>query len=139
MNLANKFIRMIGNKYLLDTNIIIAWLQGEIAIADKIEKAEEVHIPIIVVGELYYGATFSTQVKKNIQEIEKVTRNYSVLLVDEETAINYGKIKTALRQIGKPIPENDIWIAAIARRHELIVVTRDNHFKKINSISLESW
>ena len=130
---------MIGNKYLLDTNIIIAWLRGETAIANKIEKAEEVHIPIIVVGELYYGATFSTHVQKNIKEIKKVTSNYNVLLIDEETAINYGNIKTALRKIGKPIPENDIWIAAIARQYELIVVTRDNHFKKINSISLQNW
>jgi len=130
---------MIGNKYLLNTNIIIAWLRGETAIANKIEKAEEVHIPIIVVGELYYGATFSTHVQKNIKEIKKVTSNYNVLLIDEETAINYGNIKTALRKIGKPIPENDIWIAAIARQYELIVVTRDNHFKKINSISLQNW
>lgn len=130
---------MIGNKYLLDTNIIIAWLQGETAIADKIEKAEEVHIPIIVVGELYYGATFSIHVHKNIKEIKKVTSNYNVLLIDEETAINYGNIKTALRKIGKPIPENDIWIAAIARQYELIVVTRDKHFETIDSISLQNW
>ncbi|HEY5464079.1 MAG TPA: type II toxin-antitoxin system VapC family toxin, partial [Hanamia sp.] len=115
------------------------WLQGETAIANKIEKAEEVHIPVIVVGELYYGATFSTHVQKNIKEIKKVTSNYNVLLIDEETAINYGNIKTELRKIGKPIPENDIWIAAIARQYELIVVTRDNHFKKINSISLQNW
>jgi len=130
---------MIGNKYLLDTNIIIAWLQGEAAIANKIEKAEEVHIPIIVVGELYYGATFSTHLQKNIKEIKKVTSNYNVLLIDEGTAINYGNIKTELRKIGKPIPENDIWIAAIARQYELTVVTRDNHFKTIDSISLQNW
>ena len=135
----NKFIRMIGNKYLLDTNIIIAWLQGETAIANKIEKAEEVHIPVIVVGELYYGATFSNKVQKNIKEIKKVTSNYNVLLIDEGTAINYGNIKTELRKIGKPIPENDIWIAAIARQYELTVVTRDNHFKTIDSISLQNW
>ena len=130
---------MIGNKYLLDTNIIIAWLQGETAIANKIEKAEEVHIPVIVVGELYYGATFSNHLQKNIKEIKKVTSNYNVLLIDEGTAINYGNIKTELRKIGKPIPENDIRIAAIARQYELTVVTRDNHFKTIDSISLQNW
>jgi tRNA(fMet)-specific endonuclease VapC len=130
---------MIGNKYLLDTNIIIAWLQGETAIADKIEKSEEVYIPIIVVGELYYGAAFSSHVQKNIKEIKKLTSNYNVLLIDEEASFHYGNIKTALRKIGKPIPENDIWIAAIALRYELIVVTRDNHFKIIDSISLQNW
>ena len=59
---------MIGSKYLLDTNIIIAWLQGESAIANEIEKAEEVHILVIVVGELYYGATFSTHVQKTLMK-----------------------------------------------------------------------
>ncbi len=53
---------MIGNKFLLDTNIITAWLKGETSVADKIDKAKEIHIPIIVVGELYYGALHSTQV-----------------------------------------------------------------------------
>ena len=53
-------MRMTGNKFLLDTNIVSAWLKGESAIADKIDKAKEVHVPVIVVGELYYGALFST-------------------------------------------------------------------------------
>jgi len=139
MNHVNKFIRMIGNSYLLDTNIIIAWFQGEIAIADKIEKAGEVFIPIIAVGELYYGAAFSMNVQKNIKEIEKLISKYNVLLIDEDTSIHYGNIKTALRKIGKPIPENDIWIAAIALRYGLIVVTRDNHFKLIDTIGLQNW
>jgi tRNA(fMet)-specific endonuclease VapC len=61
------------------------------------------------------------------------------LKVDEETTIAYGNIKAALRKKGKPIPENDIWIAAIAKRYELVVVTRDKHFKEIESINIKSW
>ena len=130
---------MIGNKFLLDTNIIVAWLKGETTIANKIDKAKEIHIPVIVLGELYYGALYSTQVEKNTQQIKTVTVNYNILTVDEEPTIAYGNIKAALRKKGKPIPENDIWIAAIAMRHELVLVTRDKHFKEIESIKAKFW
>jgi len=130
---------MTGNKFLLDTNIIAAWLNGEVAIANKIDKAKEVHIPIIVVGELYYGALCSIHVNKNIRGIQNITNHYNVLFIDEETTLAYGNIKAALRKKGKPIPENDIWIAAIAQRYELIVATRDKHFNEIESIRIKSW
>ena len=130
---------MIGNKFLLDTNIIAAWLKGETSVADKIDKAKEIHIPIIAVGELYYGALYSTQVAKNIKEIKSITANYGVLQIDEKTTIAYGNIKAALRKKGKPIPENVIWIAAIAKRFKLVVVTRDKHFKEIEGINIKSW
>ena len=130
---------MTGNRFLLDTNIIVAWLNGEIAIADKIDNAKEIHIPIIVLGELYYGAMNSIQLKKNINEIQKAISHYNVLLIDEEATINYGNIKTALRKKGKPIPENDIWVASIAQRYKLAMVTRDKHFKEIEDINIVKW
>ena len=130
---------MIGNKFLLDTNIIVAWLKGETTIANKIDKAKEIHIPVIVLGELYYGALYSTQVEKNIQQIRNVIVIYNILTIDEETTIAYGNIKASLRKKGKPIPENDIWIAALAKRYELILITRDKHFKEIESIKAKSW
>lgn len=130
---------MTGNKFLLDTNIIVAWLNGETVIADKIDKAAEIHIPIIVLGELYYGAMNSTHVKKNISKIQKVSTHYNVLLIDEATTISYGNIKKALKKKGKPIPENDIWIAAIAQHNELVISTRDKHFNEIEGINIKHW
>jgi tRNA(fMet)-specific endonuclease VapC len=62
-----------------------------------------------------------------------------VLYIDEETTFSYGAIKTALRKKGKPIPENDIWIAAIVLRHNLTVVTRDKHFKEIDGLVIKHW
>lgn len=50
-------MKMAGNKVLLDTNIITALFKGEEGIADKIDSAEIVYIPAIVVGEHYYGST----------------------------------------------------------------------------------
>lgn len=130
---------MTGNKFLLDTNIITAWLKGEKPIADKIDKATEIHIPIIAVGELYYGALYSTRVEKNISDIKQITSYYNVLFINEAVTLIYGSIKAALRKKGKPIPENDIWIAAIAQHYKLAMVTRDKHFKEINTIKVKNW
>ncbi len=132
-------MKMTGNKFLLDTNIIAYWLNGDTSIAAKIDMAGEVHIPIIVVGELYYGALYSTHIQKNIKDIHSLTGNYNVLLIDEKTTAVYGQIKAVLRKKGKPIPENDIWIAAIAQQHNLTLVTRDKHFKEISGLKLKSW
>ena len=130
---------MIGNSFLLDTNIVSAWLQGDTAIADNIDKATAVYIPIIVIGELYYGASFSAQVQKNTENVKKITSRYQILSIDEETTVMYGKIKASLRKKGKPIPENDIWIAAIAMQFNLSLVTRDKHFTEIKGMLLEAW
>ena len=130
---------MTGNSFLLDTNIITAWLKGETPVADKIDKANAIHLPIIAIGELYYGAMYSTRVEKNIGDINKITSNYNILLIDVAITLVYGDIKAALRKKGKPIPENDIWIAAIAKYYQLILVTRDKHFKEIDSLEIRSW
>ena len=135
----SKFTPMTGNRFALDTNIVSAWLKGEISIADKIDSAESVFLPIIVIGELYYGAAFSSQVAKNTQDIKKITSRYQLLSLDEDTTVIYGAIKTGLRKKGKPIPENDIWIAAIAIQNDLALATRDNHFKEIEDLSLVAW
>jgi tRNA(fMet)-specific endonuclease VapC len=83
---AKKLILMIGGSILLDTNIISAWLKGEKIIADKIDEADEVYIPIVVLGELYYGAQYSTKIQENIASIGKVVERYEVLNTNEDTA-----------------------------------------------------
>jgi tRNA(fMet)-specific endonuclease VapC len=135
----NKFIPMTGSSYLLDTNIITAWLKKDAAVAVNINSAEEVFVPIIAIGEMYYGAQFSTKIIQNIHNISTVLSNYQALYIDEEVCKTFGAIKSSLRRKGKPIPENDIWIAAIAARHELIVATRDQHFGFIDEVTVENW
>lgn len=130
---------MTGNKYLLDTNIISAWLEKDTTIAQKIEEAAQVFIPVIVLGELHYGARFSTKIDYNLYNISRVISNYVVLLIDEASCNHYGIIKATLRRKGKPIPENDIWIAAIAVQHDLIVATRDAHFNEVDDLTTELW
>jgi tRNA(fMet)-specific endonuclease VapC len=62
----------------------------------------------------------------------------NLIVADEKTANIYALLKTALLSKGKPIPENDIWIAAIAKQHELKLVTRDKHFHEIEAIAVEN-
>ena len=68
--------------------------------------------------------------------IKSLTDNYQIIYLDEATTTIYGIIKASLRKKGKPIPENDIWIAAAAAQHGLPILTTDNHFKEIAEIDL---
>ncbi len=81
----------------------------------------------------------STQSKQNIHRIEEFAKQCSVLNCDESTSLLYGKVKSSLKIIGKPIPENDIWIAALVIQHKLKLATRDRHFDFIEGLEKEEW
>lgn len=81
----NKFIPMTGSRFILDTNIISAWLEGDKNIAANIDNADFVYVPVIVIGELYYGASFSTQILKNVNNIRKITSHYPILFLSTQS------------------------------------------------------
>jgi tRNA(fMet)-specific endonuclease VapC len=130
---------MTGNKILLDTNIVSALFKGDLSVINGIDAASEIYIPVIVIGELYYGAEYSTQAIKNKTNIVELTQLYEILPVNTETAKIYGALKTTLRNQGTPIPENDIWIAALSKQHDLDLISRDKHFTNLTDISLINW
>jgi tRNA(fMet)-specific endonuclease VapC len=104
-----------------------------------LRDAIEVFTPAIVLGELYYGAYKSSRVEENISRINEFASHSAILLCDAVTARWYGEIKDGLRKKGHPIPENDIWITAIALQYDLILVTRDDHFQDIAGLEVERW
>jgi tRNA(fMet)-specific endonuclease VapC len=112
----------VSGSYLLDTNIVIALFAAEQAVLDHLKVAGEVYIPSIVIGELAYGAYKSTRVTENLPRIEDFVASNVILTCDAVTAFHYGIIKDQLRQSGKPIPENDIWIAAAAIQYDSTVL-----------------
>jgi len=130
---------MTGNSVLLDTNIISALLKGDLSIADNIDQSQSVYIPVIAIGELYYGAEYSAHISKNLNNVSKIIEQYNVLFIDNSTAAVYGTIKVELRRRGTPIPENDIWIAALATQHQLTLITRDRHFSHIEKLDVLNW
>ena len=123
---------------LLDTSIIVAHFRREPALAERL-KAATLYIPLPALGELYYGAFKSECQAKTLKQLHEFLRICAILPPDELTAQHYGHIKADLEQIGSRIPENDLWIAAIAREHQLPLVTRDQHFSRIRGLSVLAW
>lgn len=128
-----------NGKYLLDTNIAIAILESNIDFQDRRKSGLEAFLNATVMGELFFGAEKSARVEENRTRIRNLAKLLPVLACDENTGEHYGAIKQLLQQAGRPIPENDIWIAASARQHGLTLVTRDAHFKEVEGLVVETW
>jgi len=133
-----QLIKMTGNNFILDTCFIIDVFENKINVKD-FQKNKTIYIPSISIGELYYGAFLSKLTSKNVAKITNFIFNFPTLSVDAYTSIPYGKIKADLKKKGTPIPENDIWIAALARQHEATLVTNDNHFQLIPNLTVLSY
>lgn len=129
----------MSGKFLLDTNIIIAFFAGDARVRSGLDEAEEVFLPCVAIGELYYGARKSCRPDENLMRVDELVLMNVVLACDSETARRYGEIKDALRIKGQPLPENDVWIAALARQHDLMLVTRDAHFEQIDHLDMTTW
>ena len=129
---------MNGN-YLLDTNIIIALFDNEEVVTSNIAKIDNVFVPAVVIGELYYGAYNSNRIQENIERINQFQIDASIIDCDATTGNYYGQIKKELKDKGNPIPENGIWIAALAKQHDLELVSRDKHFAKIDMLKTTKW
>lgn len=125
--------------YLLDTNSAIALSAGDAALLTRIQDAEEVFVPAIVLGELYFGAQKSSRMQENLRRVDTLAAGWAVLNCDRLTARHYGRIKQQLRAKGRPIPDNDIWIAAVALQHGLPLLTRDRHFSEVDDLTVEAW
>lgn len=126
-------------QYLIDTVAAIAHLNGDAAFQTALDPQASLAIPIIVLGELYSGAEKSAQVEANIKKIDELVSKVELLLCDDQTARQYARISQQLRKRGRPIPQNDLWIAALAVQHSLTLVTRDAHFSPIDGLLLQSW
>ncbi|MCE7860706.1 MAG: type II toxin-antitoxin system VapC family toxin [Chloroflexi bacterium CFX2] len=129
----------MSGKYLLDTNIVIALFANDAAVVESLSKAEEIFVPSVVIGELFYGAHKSARAKDNLARIDEFASSNLVLGCDTETARIYGDVKNTLRIKGHPIPENDIWISAVAIQHNLTLVSRDAHFNEIENLKVVVW
>ncbi|MGB0929354.1 MAG: type II toxin-antitoxin system VapC family toxin [Chitinophagales bacterium] len=129
----------MSGRYLLDTNIVSAFFKNEKDVVKKISKASRIIIPVIVIGELYYGTFQSSNPAMYLLKIRELEKYTFVLDCDRETGVVYGEIKTALKKVSKQIPDNDIWIAALAKQHNLTLVTRDKHLTFVEDIDLEKW
>jgi tRNA(fMet)-specific endonuclease VapC len=104
-----------SGRFLLDTNIVIALLEGDDTVLSNLDQAPEVFIPAVAVGELFFGAAKSGRPSENTARVERFAAGRSIVPCDLDVAREYGRLKQRLREKGRPLPENDIWIAATAR------------------------
>ena len=123
---------------LLDTNMISAVLKAEATVVAR-SRQHRILVPSIVWGELFYGAYNSGRVAQNLADIEELALSVKTLDCTMDTSRVYGQVKAVLRAKGKPIPENDIWIAALALQHGLTLISRDKHFQHIDGLAFEAW
>lgn len=124
---------------ILDTNAVSALFVGDLALGKVLSGEPRHHLPVVVIGEYRYGLLGSRH-RGHLQALlETLIRESLVLLVDETTAETYSDVRDELRRKGKPIPENDLWIAALARQHRQPVVSRDDHFDYVSDLRRVAW
>lgn len=124
---------------ILDTNAVSALLAGEPGLVEVLGPAPRHHLPVVVLGEYRFGLLRSRRRKSLEVLLDTLIEESLVLLVDEATTQAYARVRHELRGKGRPIPENDVWIAALARQHDQPVVSRDGHFDDVPGLRRLSW
>lgn len=124
---------------ILDTNGLSAMADGEVKLEPLLQGAAEIAIPVIVLGEYKYGIRQSRNRTRYEQWLAEAIASCRVLVVDRDTAGLYAEVRGELKRSGRPIPGNDLWIAALARQHALPVLSRDQHFDFVPGLKRVGW
>lgn len=124
---------------MLDTNALSAWAEGDSALLRVLPKDRLWHLPVVALGEFLFGIHRSRERPKLERWIEEVKATCAVMGVDGDTADHYARIREELRTAATPIPENDIWIAALCRQHHLAVASRDGHLDRVRGLKRVAW
>lgn len=119
----------------IDTNVAIAHLNNKLTLP-MASSGEQFVLPAVVVGELLFGAQNSGRSAANLALYRSFIYDLDLLVADALAAEYYAEIRLALKKKGRPIPENDMWIAAICRAHNVPLFTLDQHFSQIFGLQL---
>ncbi len=121
------------SRYCLDTSAYSHFKRGHAEAAEMIDRAEWIGMPTVVLGELYAGFKRGSRRKQNEAELAAFLSEpvVEVLAVDHDVARIFGDVLAELRRLGKPLPVNDVWIAATCARSGATLLTFDDHFRKI--------
>jgi len=117
----------------LDTNRLTDLFRGDAELADQLGQCDEVWLPLIVLAEMKAGFLGGSQQSRN----EAILRAFlaeptvGILLPARETAEHYARLFVQLKRAGTPIPDNELWIAALVLEHDLQLITRDEHFEQV--------
>jgi tRNA(fMet)-specific endonuclease VapC len=124
---------------IVDTNALSAIADERDRIRELLGTAKEIALPVIAIGEYRSGIARSRDFPRYQQWLDEFILASRVLDIDESTTRRYAEVSLELRKVGKPIPTNDIWIAALCRQHELPLLSRDRHFDTVSGIRRIEW
>jgi tRNA(fMet)-specific endonuclease VapC len=129
------------NRILLDTSGYSAFMRGSEEVKMAVQRAEELYLNPIVVGELLAGFLRGANRRRNERELQTLLASprVDILSVDDETARRYAVIVHTLRAAGTPIPTNDVWNAASAMQHGLRIVTTDKHYTRVPQVIVDCF
>jgi predicted nucleic acid-binding protein len=123
---------------MIDTNFYVAFKRKQQLAADLLRQAEYIAVNTVVLGELLAGFRCGSREAENRRELDQFldSPRVEILDIDEDTAEFYAAVFRALKEKGRPIPSNDLWIAASTLRHGLGLATLDEHFRNIDGLLL---
>ena len=124
---------------ILDTNALSAFIDGDAGVGAILGSQARVAVPVIVLGEFRYGIAGSRHRKAYEDWLDAHLRNFDILPVIDATALAYAGLRIGLKKLGKPIPANDAWIAALSIQHRLPILTRDEHFDSLPEVVRLGW
>ena len=124
---------------ILDTDALSAAADREPAALEVVARAERLAVPVIVIGEYRLGISQSRRRTEYENWLREWMEAVTVLDIDEETTHHYAAIGSELKRSGKPIPANDLWIAALCRQHSLPLISRDRHFDAVRGLERIDW
>lgn len=122
-----------------DTNALSAYLDRVPEAVEIVAEASELALPVIVAGEFIFGIAQSRHREVYERSLQRMLDRCKVLDIDIQTARHYAAIRLELKSGGKPIPANDLWIAALSRQHAISVMSRDSHFDFVAGLRRCTW
>jgi tRNA(fMet)-specific endonuclease VapC len=124
---------------ILDTNALSAFIDGEPEIGTILRSQHRAAIPVIVLGEFRYGITGSRHRKTYEEWLTAHLRRFDLLAITAETTVPYAALRATLKRLGRPIPANDVWIAALAVQYRLPILSQDRHFDELSEVQRIGW
>lgn len=126
-------------RLLLDTNAYSGLMRGREPVVSVVSRAEQILMSAVVVGELMYGFQHGAKFEANAAQLDEFIAEPFVdfVPVGRTTSNRFGQIAAEMRRNGKPIPQNDIWIAAHAMETGAELVTSDAHFAEVPGLAMK--
>lgn len=129
----------MSGEIALDTSTAIRFLNGDSRVVSKVLALPIVILPTVVVGELQFGAANSSRPIQNLARYLEFIATCQIVPLGKETAAVYAQTRLNLKRKGRPIPMNDVWIAAQCLEHRWVLVTDDTDFNFVDELVLEHW